>query len=299
MPSYFRSVQGGHPNEFERAINRRIGTRSRSLKAAVAAVNQFVRAPSENQIRQVIRAIEHWRTSDPGEWRRRFQRTWPTFSTEMREAAGRYNEVLKCLAESIDVTPTTPAEALAWVKQVDTPGPNGLQQFSTFACLDATTFRHCIRPAAKNPVLQREAAWKAGNYRAYGNSSGMAMIPSLHWNAAKLRNAYNRISGEGGRGAVCTTFGLMAAHILTNGRVGGPRVELVAYPNGRRSHIYVLVGRQGLLTNQGRLPNDWDAVVVDAWAASLGHDCIYANKASYRFQAMSNNLELKMLRPQS
>ncbi|MGH9419580.1 MAG: hypothetical protein ACRD3J_06375, partial [Thermoanaerobaculia bacterium] len=79
--------------------------------------------------------------------------------------------------------------------------------------------------------------------------------------------------------AICTEFAFASAHVLTNGRVGGPTVEVVSWSGGGSSaHVYVLVGRTpGRVGTKLTARSTWGAgcVVVDVWLAALGHKVAY------------------------
>lgn len=297
MPvSYFRVVPGGRQHELEHATRRRFRRRSQDYRRMTAAVRQYLAVPSAANLRSVVYTLANWRASHPGDFQARCGAIWARVHGQLQLEVLRWGEFIECFDE-IAALPTM-AQALAWAQHVDTAA--GLQQFGTYACLDATTFHTCINgdQTAGGPVRTREAAWNAGHFAPFGTNPAMALIPAVRsWAPGRLTVNYNRIRGPGGRGAVCTTFGYMAAHVLTTGRPNGPRVELVSYPRGLGSHVFVLVGRQGGLTAAGRIPNEWEAVVVDAWAAALGHPCIYANRAAFVFRGMTQNLQLVMQRP--
>jgi hypothetical protein len=268
------------------------------LTETVNAVDQYLREPSADNLRRIVNHVSSWKDAHPAEYQERFADIWPTFHGQMRLEAMHYDpDFIECLDET--ATPVSLGDAYAWVTHVDTA--EGLQQFRTYACLDATTFKECIRgdQTEDGPVRRRENEWNQGGFPPFGTNAAMAIIPENRWAPGRLRVNYMRIRDQGGRGAVCTTFGLLAAHVLTDGRPNGPRVEVVSYPRGTGSHVYVIVGRQGGLTPQNRIPENWDAVVVDAWAAALGHPCVFASRASFPFQGMTSNLELVMQRPAS
>ncbi|OOY34654.1 hypothetical protein BOV88_08560 [Solemya velum gill symbiont] len=302
MPvSYLKTVQRGRTREFQHTIGCRLHTWSNQLNEAVKAVNQYIRIPSAANLRIVVNTILTWKNVHPKEFRIGCADIWPTLHCQILVEARRYPaEFIECL-DNID-TPPTQNEALNWVNAVNTP--TGLQQFADYACLDASTFSACISgdQTHAGPVRTREADWHAGKFSPFGTNSSMAITPkNRRFDPEKLAVNYNRIRDFGGQGAVCTTFGYLAAHVLTynRNRTNVPRVELVCCPRGLASHVFVLVGRQGGLTAQYRIPNDWDAVVVDAWAASLGHSCVFANRDHYVFRGMTENLELVMQQPAS
>jgi hypothetical protein len=93
----------------------------------------------------------------------------------------------------------------------------------------------------------------------------------IHYPQSKLKSAYdNTVKAEG---AVCTTFALCAAHVLTGGtrQSGKVRVEIIGVARNLGTHMYVVCGRAG--KNLADL-STWgaNAVIVDLWAAALnGH----------------------------
>lgn len=190
-------------------------------------------------------------------------------------------------------TPVTVArggsEAYRWVSAVS----RELNDFRTYACMDAGNFPQCIKTGMKDEVLKRRK-----DYRGKPPMVNVIQPGQSEWKQTMLRMRYNDTQRLGKQGE-CTSFGYLAAHVLTAGRQNGPRVELIAHKGGRGSHVYVLVGRAGGLLPNGSIPQDWDAVVVDAWAASLGHSCIYKDRKAFPFKGMTTNLELIMARPES
>jgi hypothetical protein len=183
--------------------------------------------------------------------------------------------------------------AYKWAKMVK----DELDDFKTYACMDCTNFPQCIEAGVKQAVLERRLAALKG--------MGKPPMPTViqkgqfEWKQYALKQRYDFVQSNKPRQAECTTFGYLAAHVLSNNRPDGPRIELVAHDSGRGSHVYILVGRVGENVD-GRIPNNWDAVVVDGWAASLGHESIYENRRAFeRVLSMSTNLELVMARESS
>jgi hypothetical protein len=93
----------------------------------------------------------------------------------------------------------------------------------------------------------------------------------IHYPQSKLKSANDKTVEA--HGAVCTTFALCAAHILTGGtrQSGGVRVEIIGVARNLGTHMYVVCGRAG--QNLADL-STWgsNAVIVDLWAAALnGH----------------------------
>jgi hypothetical protein len=93
----------------------------------------------------------------------------------------------------------------------------------------------------------------------------------IHYPQSKLKSAYDKTVEA--QGAVCTTFALCAAHLLTAGsrQAGKVRVEIIGVARNLGTHMYVVCGRAG--NNLADL-STWgsNAVIVDLWAAALaGH----------------------------
>ena len=93
----------------------------------------------------------------------------------------------------------------------------------------------------------------------------------IHYPQSKLKSAYDKTVEA--QGAVCTTFALCAAYLLTGGarQSGKVRVEIIGVARNLGTHMYVVCGRAG--NNLADL-STWgsNAVIVDLWAAALaGH----------------------------
>ena len=90
----------------------------------------------------------------------------------------------------------------------------------------------------------------------------------IHYPQSKLKSAYDKtVEAEA---AVCTTFALCAAHILTDGKRqnGNVRVEIIGVDRNLGTHMYVVCGRAGKnLADR----STWgaNAVIVDLWDTAL------------------------------
>ncbi len=294
MPdAYFRKVSD-KSGDFEAAIDRAFKIRSTELKTLVKAFSAYLAASDPKLLMELVGALMDWREAQPAEFANRAGPIWEDLWIQLRAEMDRYPDTyFPSVSEIPD--PATRAEALAWVND-RFAGENGLSQFSSYACLDATTFADCINGAHRAEVLQRQTEWKSKNWPAFGTNAAVAMGGiSKEFNLTSLRTNYNRIRDQGGRGAVCTTFAYLGAFVLLVDRPAGPRVEIVSFPNGTASHVYLLVGRRGWPMDY--IPENWNAVIVDPWAASLGHPCVYASRNEFIFNGMTSNLQQVKLRP--
>lgn len=97
-----------------------------------------------------------------------------------------------------------------------------LDQFKTYACMDAGNFPQCVKPGNNDEVQARRIATR-------GRPPMPNVIQPGHydWKKVSLKMRFDDTQKLGKQGE-CTSFGYLAAHILTKGREQGPRVELVA-----------------------------------------------------------------------
>lgn len=188
------------------------------------------------------------------------------------------------------ITPPTPpvqppqvkappiSNELAFVNRFKTQ----INQMSSFACTDATTFSGQIN--LKKSYLITEITTNRPqrfendeNRKAYNRAANMtALKPVL--NQEDLRKGHDMVlRAEAG---CCSTFALAATHILTEGvrdiNQEKPRVEMVACKSGSHgSHCFVIVGRAP--NSDLSDPKTWgeNALIVDPWLASLGHDHLF------------------------
>jgi hypothetical protein len=294
MPeAYFRKLSG-KSGDFESAIDRAFKIRSSQLKALVAAFGKYLETSTPQVLMELVAALMDWRESQPAEFANRAGPIWEDLWIQLRAEMDRHPDTFFPGVSEIPDPPKREA-CLNWVNE-RLAGEHGLGQFSTYACLDATTFEQCINGVHRAEVLKRQADWKAKNWPAFGTNAAIAMGGiQKEFNLSSLRTNYTRIRDQGGRGAVCTTFAYLGAHVLLADRPSGPRVEIVSFPNGTASHVYLLVGRRGWPLDY--IPDNWDAVVVDPWAASLGHPGIYGSRKEFVFNGMTKGLQVIKSRP--
>jgi hypothetical protein len=141
-----------------------------------------------------------------------------------------------------------------------------------FACSDCTEYIGSSPQPERERVKARyalqtddELAHEQSAKRAANENEGQFTLESLRV-AAECTLAANS--------AVCTTFAAIAAWLLLGARTDA-RIEIVACP---MPHVYVVVGRQGGFTDQGKLPSheEWkEVMIVDPWIGALGCDVIY------------------------
>jgi hypothetical protein len=185
----------------------------------------------------------------------------------------------------------------AWIDAVKSQ----LDAFKTMAVLDAQAYSGDINPPRKNEVLARAKKFDAGG--AVGSTMGDAFLlasADRSWNADSLASVHKTVTAHG-RG-VCTSFARAAAHVLTDGRARGPRVELVSYQNPTRSHVahvFVIVGRQGGAAQVSQTGTWGNAAwIVDAWIGAMGYDVVY-DVATFPKPGYLQNLTVLMERPAS
>lgn len=146
-----------------------------------------------------------------------------------------------------------------------------------------TGFASCVNPKVREAVHERFLNYKKvpfGTYPQNYVAVSSSPKPGSEWQPEACAFAFKVVSKI--KAGVCTQFALATAHVLTNGRKSGPRVEIVAYDN----HVYVLVGRKGEVKNN-KIPNDWhkqsDIVIVDGWAGAMGYPVIYQGLKNYPY----------------
>lgn len=115
------------------------------------------------------------------------------------------------------------------------------------------------------------------------------LTPGSAWAAEQYAKVYEEVKKQ--KAGTFTQFALASAHVLTANQKDGPRVEIVAFKaKGKKeyAHVYVLVGRTGddATSNNNKIPpwqSQKEVVIVDGWAAALGHDVAYKGRTDYPF----------------
>src|SRR6266850_2560083 len=150
-----------------------------------------------------------------------------------------------------------------------------------FTCNDVGTFPQCVNKAISESEQKRITDAKP-------KPVGMPILSDGSWNGPALKVAHDAVVSN--KAGECTNYAYYAAHILSQGSTRPmPRLEIVSWEGpGTAKHLFVIVGRTGLASN-GSLPavNAWndDCVLVDCWALTLGHGCVYS-KSNYCFKTM-------------
>jgi hypothetical protein len=249
--------------------------------------------PNIHQFRSLNEALESWRRTNPNEYRNRLSGIQPQFDNELAHEAALY-------------APAAPNNNMAWVRAVSPQ----LEVFKQYAVGDILAYRgnanlgtlqECLAryldfaqspvpPARRSPAkpspLQLGVQWNANRARmfweftAYTNPRGVRYTPGT---GGPMSNPTIDPAGPARTVAlgcaVCTEFAFSAAHVLTHGRNGGPRVEVVSWSGGgSAAHVYVLVGRTPGRTGMKLTPRStWGpaCIVVDAWLGALGHKIAY------------------------
>jgi len=170
------------------------------------------------------------------------------------------NNFAKCLPDQGPGTMTTaPGDLINKKRQA-------LGVLCDYAVGDATRFN------GPEPAKDKEKALRSNPQRLQAmKAAEQAAGGVIHYPQSKLKSAYDKTVEA--QGAVCTTFALCAAHILTDGsrQTGKVRVEIIGVNRNLGTHMYVVCGRAG--NNLADL-STWgsNAVIVDLWAAALaGH----------------------------
>jgi hypothetical protein len=164
-----------------------------------------------------------------------------------------------------------------------------LTKMSFYYCTDAVTFGGLVkknnawtfnqitekRPQAFQADAGRQKAeGKASKFIASSTAKGQLTQKDLAIGAGLVSEA---------QAGCCSTLAVKAAHILTGGQRDTtqqhPKVEIVARHEGADStHCYVIVGREE--GSELSDPSSWgeNALVVDPWLGSLGHDNVFTVK---------------------
>jgi hypothetical protein len=300
---------------FRDAVHRVAGFQTSALKAMIKAVADYQTIPNLHQFRSLEAAHDAWRANEPNEYRNRMSRIQGQFDAELEAHAMRYPRV---------------NHTLQWVEAVS----NQLNEFKSYAVGDILQFRG----NAYRPTLQACLARYVDGHPPRGSEQPLPIRSGfkpfslgldINWNpnTARAYAMYARyvntrvvqyadgvgddlpVVGPGAplsvqsRGsAICTEFAYAAAHVLTDGRAGGPSVEVVGWRGGpQMAHFYVLVGRTpGNVNRRLPPPVQWGpgCVIVDPWLAALGHNEVIYQVASYPFPDFLNSpVDLAMVRP--
>jgi len=166
----------------------------------------------------------------------------------------------KCLADQGPGTMTSsPGDLIKQKRQA-------LEALCAYAVGDAKRFNGPEAARLKEDALRSNPTRLKPMQAAEQAAGGV-----IHYPQSKLKSAYDKTVEA--QGAVCTTFALCAAHVLTAGsrQAGKVRVEIIGVARNLGTHMYVVCGRAG--NNLADL-STWgsNAVIVDLWAAALaGH----------------------------
>jgi hypothetical protein len=304
-------------DDFKNAVSRTFGYQTGPMKAAILAVANFQRIPNAMQLRFLEVALAEWQRTNPVEFNNRMSNIRDAFNAEMA-------------VQRVALTPApAPANNMNWVAAVS----GRLDEFKQYAVGDILAFILNSVPASRQDCLARYSDFAHADPEParLGPRVGGVMFGTA-WNAnrARMMDAYvtyaaqrnvlytpsadighTPATGAGpvrilSRGcAVCTEFAFAAAHVLTDGRPGGPRVEVVSWAgHAQAAHCYVLVGRHGPAPVRNRLlpgtPANWgaDCVIVDAWLAALGHKVAYRlNAGDYPEPGFLNPVSIVMAQP--
>lgn len=297
---------------FETAINRGIGHfRSGELDHAVSAIQKYIRQPSADHITTVRNALAAWRRLHPKEYGDRGAPIENDLRTELHQQLDKWG-VPKAPATTTATAPVvsgtnwSSANVKSWVEA----RRGELEKHAAFACGDLLHHQPPSSGAIKEPnwnvgyarvanPARRAVVWARygdkKNYPGLPTQSGMYL--GRAWKAHQFSQVHAAVSG--GKRGVCTTFAQASAHILTNGRPQGPRIEVVSWSGG---HVFVLVNRKGGYVANSAVPDAWinepEIVIVDTWLGSLGWPPIAYGRGEYR-SGMVNNLTCVAERPAS
>jgi hypothetical protein len=156
-----------------------------------------------------------------------------------------------------------------------------LEACKKWACNDVGTFPQCVNRTSSESEQKRIKSAKP-------EKVGMPILTDGSWNSLALQQAYQAVVTK--QAGECTNYAYYGGYILSQGKTSPkPRLELISWEgSGMAKHCFVIVGRTGG-TTKGSLPpvaqwND-DCVIVDCWALTLGHQCVFT-KNNYCFKGM-------------
>ena len=151
---------------------------------------------------------------------------------------------------------------------------DALKAIAQFAVGDARRFNGSEEAKSKEEKLRTDLKRATSIQQAEQAAGG-----KKHYKQSILKAVYEHTCQAAG--AVCTTFALCAAHILTNGerQMGNVRVEIIGVKHGYAglaTHMYVVCGRMGNNLNDRRTWGS-QAVIIDLWVAAMdGKPSAYA-----------------------
>ncbi len=238
------------------------GSPSKDFPSINAALAQFLkdkkRQPLDNAIRRQMRS-------------------------KMKKSDPKFPDLLGWLIYQLDNLAPPKAYDLPPLAKNVIPQPmvNAMNAMRLYSCEDAVEFAANIYEGMTSQVFNR--MWAAGRDDARGQAP-MMMANKVPYQQKTLNSVKDIVVK--GRRAVCTTFAMTAAAILTEGTrpsKKGYRIETVAAPN----HCFVLMNRadDDKPLNKGVLPKatEWgkNVIIVDPWAGSLGHPIFYDSKTMF------------------
>jgi hypothetical protein len=294
-------LRRGPGETFESTINRWVGIRSPELDDVVAKVNAYLAQRNGNNLLAIIEAVTAWRTRQPKEYASRLGKQRQAFEDELARAGesfltrafGTSNYVARHLPALNEFARYAVQDVKTFSAQV-----NPAQKKEVFArywhwnrIFPPTRFR--MAPPALASLFPKDwaahlrqvfestrytqpqtVAYRAGDHTV--DNVGLPK-PRVDWGNDVPADTV-RIEALGS--AVCTSFAKAGAHVLLrNADADSPRVEIVSWSSGNamEAHVYVLVGRDPYYMDDDLtvIPplGKWnkDTVVVDPWAAALGH----------------------------
>jgi hypothetical protein len=262
------------------------------LKKLLTALVDLQDHPSDKQkIAYLHKRMMRWRMKEPKEFAKRNSK-FQELLHELIQAGATHGLALSATAltgtpavEMVEEHDANDADAWSFVA-AQLPH---LRKYGEYACADAyhgTTIDKVTGPNYKMGFArlinksQRAEVWKRySEMKERGAGGTMPGDTNFGWSNFRAKSIHARVHAE--RAGICTTFAWAAAHDLTFGKTEGPRVEIVAFSN----HVFVLVNRQGGLLHGTHIPDDWvrepEVIIVDAWYASLGHECVFRGIGTY------------------
>jgi hypothetical protein len=148
----------------------------------------------------------------------------------------------------------------------------------------------CANPPKREEVLKRYKEIVKDPKTFTGVKDQKLLAPGSEWAADAYAKVYEELKKR--RAGSSTQFALAVAHLLTTKQKEGPRVEIVCFRQKKDyHHYYVLVGRNGAEPKDNKIP-PWmsqnDIVIVDGWAAAMGHDVAFKGQGNYPFGMVEN-----------
>jgi hypothetical protein len=172
---------------------------------------------------------------------------------------------------------------------------NILDQYQTYACSDAATYAHCMKPGKQDEIQNRykHIPEHIKRLEAQANSSAQPDPKTKQYTISQITRISKLI--DSAKSGCCTTLAISAAQKIIT-LFPDLRVEIVGskVERGMTAHCFILINRkpiQGELSGEVSPRRSWgnDVLIIDPWLVSLGWKGVF--KANdYPFSGFLENL---------